>query len=309
MMVAQGAPDEELFQSVVEAVGTLLGVDAVGLGRIHDGDDPVAAGHLGRRGRAPARAGAGADRAGLRDLGARAHGRARAKGRLEQGREGDGPADARARACAPRSARRSRSRTRCGARSLVHSKTDVLLPPETEQRLERFAALIVTALTAAQSRGEVKRLADEQAALRRVATLVARQTPQAEVFAAVAEEIGRLLRVDSVEMIRYEGDRVAAVVADLGCAGAGGSDRDACAAGRPERHLARLPHGPRRTPRRLRGRHRADREGGDRSRHAVGRGHADSRRGPAVGRHDRRQHARRRPRRRTPSRASASSPS
>jgi hypothetical protein len=57
---------------------------------------------------------------------------------------------------------------------------------------------------------------DEQAALRRVATLVAKQTPHAEVFAAIAEEIGRLLAVDSIEMIRYEGDRVAAVVAGWG---------------------------------------------------------------------------------------------
>ena len=36
-------------------------------------------------------------------------------------------------------------------------------------------------------------LAEEQAALRRVATLVARGVPPLEVFAAVAEEVGRLL--------------------------------------------------------------------------------------------------------------------
>jgi len=40
------------------------------------------------------------------------------------------------------------------------------------------------------------RIAGEQAALRRVATLVARGTPPGEVFAAVAAEVGQLLGVD-----------------------------------------------------------------------------------------------------------------
>ena len=84
--------------------------------------------------------------------------------------------------------------------------------------------------------------------------------PQAEVFAAIAEEIGRLLAVDSIEMVRYEDDRAAAVVARLGLARAGVAGRNARAARRPERRLARLPHRPRRAPRRLRRiRKRADR--------------------------------------------------
>jgi PAS domain S-box-containing protein len=49
-------------------------------------------------------------------------------------------------------------------------------------------------------------LTDEQAALRRVATLVAREVPPAEVFAAVAEEMGRLLGVISTSLFRYEDD-------------------------------------------------------------------------------------------------------
>jgi signal transduction histidine kinase len=57
------------------------------------------------------------------------------------------------------------------------------------------------------------RLADEQAALRRVATLVARETPPAEVFAAVTHEVGRLLAVDIATMLRYESDGSATVVA------------------------------------------------------------------------------------------------
>src|SRR6266536_2735670 len=47
------------------------------------------------------------------------------------------------------------------------------------------------------SRAELGRLADEQAALRRVATLVARGVPAAEVFAALAQEAGQPLPPDT----------------------------------------------------------------------------------------------------------------
>ncbi len=46
-------------------------------------------------------------------------------------------------------------------------------------------------------------LADEQAALRRVATLVACQPSPAEVFAAVTEEAGKLLALDNAHLIVY----------------------------------------------------------------------------------------------------------
>jgi signal transduction histidine kinase len=63
------------------------------------------------------------------------------------------------------------------------------------------------------SRDELSRLADEQAALRRVATLVARRVPPAQVFTAVAEEVGRLLGTDGAGIVRYEPDGAVAVVA------------------------------------------------------------------------------------------------
>jgi signal transduction histidine kinase len=56
----------------------------------------------------------------------------------------------------------------------------------------------------AQSRSALARLAGEQAALKRVATLVARGTPSEQVFAAVTEEVGRLLSADMTNMCRYE---------------------------------------------------------------------------------------------------------
>jgi signal transduction histidine kinase len=69
---------------------------------------------------------------------------------------------------------------------------------------------------AEQARG---RLADEQAALRRVATLVAHGVPAAEIFAAVAEETGRLLDTDSAHMLRYEPDGTVTMVAGWSRAG------------------------------------------------------------------------------------------
>jgi signal transduction histidine kinase len=55
-----------------------------------------------------------------------------------------------------------------------------------------------------RSRDELAAIADEQAALRRVATLVARGRTPEEVFAAVVEEVGRLLPVEYAGLNRYE---------------------------------------------------------------------------------------------------------
>jgi signal transduction histidine kinase len=64
-----------------------------------------------------------------------------------------------------------------------------------------------------QSRDELIRLADEQAALRRVATLVANGVPAAELFSAVTEELGRLIGADIAALIRLEPGNTAMVVA------------------------------------------------------------------------------------------------
>jgi signal transduction histidine kinase len=52
----------------------------------------------------------------------------------------------------------------------------------------------------------------EQAALRRVATMVAAGTPAPALFALVCEELGKLLAVKATDMIRFEDDRFATVV-------------------------------------------------------------------------------------------------
>jgi GAF domain-containing protein len=94
------------------------------------------------------------------------------------------------------------------------------LPPGTEQRMSEFTDLVATAIANAQNRGaleasreELSHLAEEQAALRRVATLVARGIDPAEIFSAVAGESGRLLDADNAGISRFESDGPSVVVA------------------------------------------------------------------------------------------------
>ena len=58
----------------------------------------------------------------------------------------------------------------------------------------------------------LRALLAEQAALRRVATMVAGGTPAPALFGRVCEELGELLAVKSTDMIRYEDERFATVV-------------------------------------------------------------------------------------------------
>jgi PAS domain S-box-containing protein len=59
---------------------------------------------------------------------------------------------------------------------------------------------------------ELRELAAEQAALHRVAALVARGVPRRQVVAAVTEEVGRLLAAQTSNTIRYESASSAAVL-------------------------------------------------------------------------------------------------
>jgi signal transduction histidine kinase len=63
------------------------------------------------------------------------------------------------------------------------------------------------------SRDEIRVLADQQAALRRVATLVAGSVAPSMVFAAVAEELAACLGVSHATICRYEPDGSAVVLA------------------------------------------------------------------------------------------------
>jgi signal transduction histidine kinase len=93
------------------------------------------------------------------------------------------------------------------------------LPPDAEGRLARFTALVRTAIANAESRMAVARLADEQAALRRVAELVAREASPDELFTCVTEEVGRLLGVGVATMHVFPGDGTFTTVAAWDAAG------------------------------------------------------------------------------------------
>ena len=96
---------------------------------------------------------------------------------------------------------------------IASSKQERPLPAGTESRIAAFTELVATAISNTEARMEVGRLAEEQAALRRVATLVARGGPEGELFGAVAEEVGRLHGADFSGMIRYEADATVTPVA------------------------------------------------------------------------------------------------
>ena len=93
------------------------------------------------------------------------------------------------------------------------------LPASTEDRLAGFTELAATAIANAQARVELRGFAEEQAGLRRVATLVARAAAPEEVFASVTEEAGHLLRADYATMHRYAPDGAMTVLASWSSAG------------------------------------------------------------------------------------------
>jgi signal transduction histidine kinase/uncharacterized protein YoaH (UPF0181 family) len=99
---------------------------------------------------------------------------------------------------------------------VVVTTRDRALPPDTERRLVKFTDLVATAIANAASREELTMLAEEQAALRRVATLVAEGARPDEVFAAVGAEVARTLGVPIAAMLRFDPDGILTVLASTG---------------------------------------------------------------------------------------------
>jgi len=212
-LVAQGAPPEDVFGAVVDEVGQLFPVDYAGMARYDPG------------GMATAVAAWGTTHFPIgtsRTLG----GRNTATLVFETGRPVriDGYADA----SGPMgdSARERGVRSSAAAPIIVEGRLwgtigagstgERPLPPDTEAHLADFTEIVATAIANAESRARLARLVQEQAALRRVATLVARGTAPEEVFAAVIEEVGQLLPVQSSGMGRYEPDESLTFVATWG---------------------------------------------------------------------------------------------
>jgi signal transduction histidine kinase len=101
------------------------------------------------------------------------------------------------------------------------STTDSLLATQLFIAIAALTSLVLAAVTAertrvaaalAQSEASQRALADEQAALRRVATLVAGGAPPSRVFERVTEEVARLLGMPGASVMRYDGARTATVV-------------------------------------------------------------------------------------------------
>jgi PAS domain S-box-containing protein len=82
---------------------------------------------------------------------------------------------------------------------VVTSLSDITSRREAEQRL-------------VASERDTRTLAEEQSALRRIATQVAAEAPPHALFAQVTEEVGRLLGAPSARVVRYEEDWRATIV-------------------------------------------------------------------------------------------------
>ena len=101
------------------------------------------------------------------------------------------------------------------------SLTDSLLATQLFIAISALTSLVLAAVTAertdaaralARSEASQRALADEQAALRRVATLVAGGAPPSRLFEQVTEEVARLLGMPGASLMRYDGARTATVV-------------------------------------------------------------------------------------------------
>lgn len=89
---------------------------------------------------------------------------------------------------------------------IMTSSSGAPLPADLEDRLAEFTQLVATAIANSEAHDELTRLAEEQAALRRVATLVAAAASPAEVFEAVSAEVAALIPAEGSALTRYEAD-------------------------------------------------------------------------------------------------------
>jgi signal transduction histidine kinase len=216
-LVARGATPPDVFAAVVEEVGRLLPVGFADMGRYEPGGTiSFVAAWSGDRDQSPV---------GSRW---RLEGKNLATIVYETGRPSrlDSYADASGTLGAGSRERGFRSAVatpiivdgRTWGVVIAGSTRDEPMPRDTEVRLASFTDLLATAIANAESRAGLARLAEEQTALRRIATLVAHGTPPTDVFAAVIEEVGKLLPVNYARMVRCEPDGMASSVAGWGSA-------------------------------------------------------------------------------------------
>jgi signal transduction histidine kinase len=202
-LVARGAAPEEVFAAVAEEVGYLLPVDSASMCRFEPGDTLI---FVAQWGSVAARFPVGSRwKLGGHNLGTLVFETGRPARVDSYSDDSSGPIGGGVRAEGIRSAVATPIIVEGRLWGLIAagSLLEQPLPPDTEARLASFTELVATAVANTDGRAALARLAGEQAALRRVATLVARATPPPEVFASVAEEVGRVLAVDFAILVRY----------------------------------------------------------------------------------------------------------
>ena len=212
-LVAAGPPPAEVFELVSAEVAQLVGAEAAALTRFGaDGMVTVLGGWTS----------AGYDYVGNRfALEGTVSGlifEIRRPGRIDSYAEEPGSAAAAAREMGWRSSVGAPITVEgrlWGVLAVVATR-DPVLPPDTERRLAKFTELVATAIANAESREELTLLAEEQAALRRVATLVAEGATPNRVFAAVRDEVAQMFGAPLAVMLRYDADGMATILATWG---------------------------------------------------------------------------------------------
>jgi predicted ATPase/signal transduction histidine kinase len=213
MLVAQAAPPEAVFAAVAAEAGRLLGVDVAVLVRYDPRDSVTVVGgwtSTGAAGPIPvsSRFPVGGDN--VTTLVLRTGQAARTDYAVVSGVIGDVATrdwGLRSSVGVP-----IRVEDRLWGAMVVALTREESLPPDAEARLSGFIELVATAIANTQARVELQGSVDEQAALRRVAELVARSAPPEEVLAAVTNEAGLLLKVDYMVLSRYDPDGLVTVV-------------------------------------------------------------------------------------------------
>jgi signal transduction histidine kinase len=203
-VVAAGAPPAEVFEAVSAEVAALVAADGAVLTRYEaDGSVTAVSGWT--------------TEGGYSNLGTRYALEGTVSGLIfETGRPGRVDSYAEAPGEMPEVARQMGTRSSVGAPITVRgrlwgvlcvvSKSERQLPRDTERRLAEFAELFATAIANSEAHEQLAQLADEQGALRRVATQVAGGAAPAEVFEAVSAEVAALIAADGAALTRYEAD-------------------------------------------------------------------------------------------------------
>jgi signal transduction histidine kinase len=203
-LVARGEPPRRVFAAVAQEVGRLLPADLTLIGRYEEGMVTGVAGWSVNGEPVPTR-----DRVSLggRNVTEMVHNTGRTA-RLDSYADASGAAadDARGRGISSSVGAPISVEGRLWGIMVASAIHGQQLPPSTEARLSDFTELVATAIANAEAREELRHVAAEQAALRRVATLVAQGAPSGAVFDAVAEEVGRLLPADVTVLCRYDVD-------------------------------------------------------------------------------------------------------